>query len=120
MPLADNPYSADFFNNIAAVCVVLLFAKFVTHRSRTPGGRQTGVLVLHVVCVVAAAVGTVFALIATVRQSAAPGLTVTAWVSLGVAGLTLMFDVLWDDIRRHRSAAPAGAEARQPSDPAGG
>jgi hypothetical protein len=98
-------YSADFFNNVAAVSMVLIFAKFVTHRSRSGprSGRARRIAAgLHVVCVVAAVVSLVIALAATELQSDHMLLHVLAWVSLGIASAVLIGDVLWEDLNQPR------------------
>jgi undecaprenyl pyrophosphate phosphatase UppP len=83
----------DFFNNVAAVAVVLMFTKIVTHRSRTDKPTSTrNVAAYHVATVIATACAIVVALIATEVQSQAIGFHILAWLALGVAGLILIID----------------------------
>ena len=66
--MACPEFSPDFYNNVAAVAVVLMFAKVVTHRSRKAhhGPEWTSILAgFHIVAVLAAIVTVVVCLKAT-------------------------------------------------------
>ena len=94
-----DQFTADFFNNVAAVSIVLLFAKIVSHRTRRePARSNTAIKMLHAVCIVAAAVGLVVGLVATDIKSDSLALRVLAWVALAVAGLVLIVDLLAEDL----------------------
>jgi undecaprenyl pyrophosphate phosphatase UppP len=91
----------DFFNNVAAIAVVLMFTKIVTHQSRKgkPDSTRTGKSdsigkrgAFHATMVIAAAGAIVVALIATEVHSEATAFYILAWVMLGVAGLVLIID----------------------------
>lgn len=86
---------ADFFNNVAAIAVVLMFIKVVSHRSRE--SRAKGTLtpaVLHVIALASAAVAIIASLIATYRQSATYGLPFFAGGALLLTGVILLADII--------------------------
>lgn len=87
----------DFYNNIAAVAAVLMFAKFVTHRTRKgqKPGSERWLFGFHFIGVAAAAVAILVALSAT--ADGATDSRILEWVSLGLSGLILVVDVLVDD-----------------------
>jgi hypothetical protein len=97
----------DFFNNIAAIAVVLLFTKVVTHRLRRGQSKSPGSIAeaCHVVTVLAATGAVVVALIATGLPCDAVGLYISAGVTLGVAGLLLILD----ELGQMRSSSPIHA-----------
>lgn len=101
MPCPDP--GPDFFNNVAAVAVVLMFAKVVTHRSRKAdyASRWTIVLVgLHVLAVLSAVASVAFCLLATDgRSTTGADWRNAAWISLILAGGVLVFDVILDAVR---------------------
>ncbi len=102
-----DPSQPDFFNNVAAVAVVLMFAKVVTHRSRAhaharepsndaPSGRRA---FFHGLAVVAAVVAAGVAIWAT---AAPPDGRFWHWFaggSLLLAGAILLVEVFFDDVR---------------------
>ena len=69
--MCDSSFSADFFNNVAAVAVVLIFTKVLTHRSRKAknAANDTPLLSqLHVGAVVLAVVAVGISLLNTANQ----------------------------------------------------
>jgi hypothetical protein len=97
----------DFFASAAAICVVVLLTKFVTHRTRGDLANST-VLLVHGVCLALAALGLVAALIGTETESDWTFLHGLVWVgTLGSIGL-LLGDGLWSDLakRRRRTQSP--------------
>jgi uncharacterized membrane protein len=94
-------FMADFPNNVAAVAVVLLFAKLVTHRSRkvrAEGDSRVWILFgVHVIAVLAAATSVVLALAAVYERS--DELIDFAWSGAAIAGVILILDVLVEDRR---------------------
>jgi hypothetical protein len=86
----------DFYNNVAAIASVLMFAKLVTHRTRKARDRNEILLVsFHTAAVVASAGAIAVSLIATADGSA--DLRWLAWWLLGASGSILIVDVLVDD-----------------------
>ncbi len=99
----------DFFNNVAAVAVVLIFTKVVSQRLRHNAPESARrVAAYHVATVISATSAIVIALTATAIHSDAVWLSIAAGVSLGVAG----FMFICDEIRQtqHRSR-PTGADS---------
>lgn len=88
----------DFYNNVAAIAAVLMFAKLVTHRTRkaTKYGSERRLAVVHTIGVATSAGAIVVSLIAT-ASGAFTGLELCAWGLLGMSGLILVFDVLAAD-----------------------
>lgn len=90
-------FEPDFFNNVAAIAVVLVFTKIVIHRSpkaNTPGWTRL-LSVLHVVAVGSAAVAIVFCLRATdVANETDRGWRTTVWVGVAFAGVILLVDII--------------------------
>jgi hypothetical protein len=92
----------DFFDSAAAICVVVLFAKFVTHRHRRRGSAGWGVIALHVLCVALAAFGLVAALVGTESESDWARLHGFVWFgTLGSLAL-LLGDALLVDVAERR------------------
>jgi uncharacterized membrane protein YhaH (DUF805 family) len=88
----------EFYNNIAAVASVLLFAKLVTHRNRSGRAQRTENwwwALLHSIAVLAAACAIVLALLVTGYTSA--DLRHFALGLLLLSGAILIFDVLFED-----------------------
>jgi|SoimicMinimDraft_17_1059745.scaffolds.fasta_scaffold76948_1 hypothetical protein len=98
--MACPEFSPDFYNNVAAVAVVLMFAKVVTHRSRKAhhGPEWTSILAgFHIVAVLAAIVTVVVCLKATDSGSDTDHVwRNTAWVFLALTGGILAIDVIAD------------------------
>jgi hypothetical protein len=89
-------FQADFYNNVAAIAAVVLFAKVVSHRFRKVPREKLGALVLaviHGIAVLAAMLAIAVSLRATDVQSSADGYRLTAWGALGVAGVFLLIDL---------------------------
>jgi sugar phosphate isomerase/epimerase len=90
-------FHPDFFNNVAAIAVVLMFTKVVAHRwRRVERGRWLAAL--HGLAVVAAAAAVVVSLWATEACSQEQAFHWFAWVGLGAAGAALFVDILIDDV----------------------
>lgn len=92
----------SFFNNAAAVFVILIFAKSVSYRFHGDQRRLTQAF--HVVCVIASASGLAFALLTTQMQWNELWANLTVWGLLAVAGLIFVVDEIWQRGR------PSGAE----------
>jgi hypothetical protein len=98
--MCDSSFSADFFNNVAAVAVVLIFTKVLTHRSRKAknAANDTPLLSqLHVGAVVLAAVAVGISLWATGFCQTNTGMCIVAASALGLTGLLLIFDVVIEE-----------------------
>jgi hypothetical protein len=97
MSCASDTFQPDFFNNAAAIAVVLLFTKVVTHRSRKgpPSGWAEG---LHVIAVTGAAVAMGAALWATHEWRTYRVLDDAVWSGLAAAGIALSIDILCEDV----------------------
>jgi hypothetical protein len=93
--------SLDFFDGAAAICVVVLFAKFVTHRTRGGPANSPAVLV-HGLCLALAALGLVAALIGTETESDWVWLHLFVWVGTLGSIVLLLADGLWTDLAKHR------------------
>jgi hypothetical protein len=108
VPCPDPGPGPDFFNNVAAVAVVLMFAKVVSHRSRKArsGAVRTWVLAgFHVLAVIAATVTLFVCLKATEDPTTGTDWHNAAWTALGITGAILVIDVILDAIR-HASQTP--------------
>jgi steroid 5-alpha reductase family enzyme len=93
----EPQFQADFFNNVAAVAIVLIFAKVVAHRSRK-GESKTWRRLSHGAAVAAAALATVAALLATEAAKDYRVFHWLAWIGLGVAGTAFVVEILIDDV----------------------
>ena len=98
----------DFFNNVAAVASVLVFAKVVAHRSHD---RETRTLkpkpwraFFHGLGVFAAVVAVGVALAATEAQADDYLLHCLAWGGLAIAGLAFVCEIYADDVEPHLKA----------------
>ena len=82
----------DFFNDVVALCVVVMFAKFVSHGRGASRTRHPVWTVLHTLCLVFAAVG-----VFTARRGAEGGdpgvLYDWAWAGAAVSTGILVADV---------------------------
>jgi hypothetical protein len=102
----DTKFQADFFNNVAAVAMVLIFAKVVTHRSHVADPKSKrptprGALLRacwHTLGVSGAAVAVIAALWATEDGTDKCAFHYTAWVGLGVAGVVFLVEIVIDDV----------------------
>jgi hypothetical protein len=105
----EAQFQADFFNNVAAVAMVLLFAKVFTHRSRkkkpefeqpTPWRANLRAW-NHALAVLGAATAAAAALWATEDGSDNCLFHWFAWGGLLVAVAALVGEILVDDVRPH-------------------
>ena len=122
-----QPESApDFFNNVAAIAVVLMFTKVVTHRLRKFRRKEwtRALAILHAIAVVSAAVAVTASLIATDIDSVPNCLHIAAWAGLAVAGIILIADIIIDEFpdaetrrRRHQVARAANSRTKPRSRP---
>lgn len=104
--MSPPAFSPDFYNNVAAIAVVLIFTKVVSHGIRKVRGKPTGV-VLHAAVVGGAGVAAGAALIATFFGSHGWCVIILAWAGIVTAAVSLIFDmssrnVLTADRRRRR------------------
>lgn len=95
--------SVDFFAAVVALSSVMLFTKFVTHRTRDesqPVSRRLHCL--HVFCVLASGVAAGFALYGLEIDDADPPLWlhVVTYIAVAIAGLILVWDGLAGDKKR--------------------
>lgn len=98
-PPSSEPESdlRDFYNDVVALCTVVIFAKFVAHRRRANehGSKWT---ILHGACILFAAVGIVAALRGA--EGGKPGLWYDlAWIGASMSMGILVIDVLCFDLR---------------------
>jgi uncharacterized membrane protein YoaT (DUF817 family) len=99
----SNPsFQPDFFNNVAAVAIVLIFAKVVVHRMRqreSRAVRQSGRRNrIHVFAVLAASVAGGASLWATERQSDWCLFHWCAWIGLALASVIFVIEIIHDDV----------------------
>lgn len=97
MARTDDAFQPDFFNNITAVAVVLMFTKVVAHRMHD-GDRKRGSAVLHVIAVSAAAIAAGTSIVATERSSNWCILHLIVWLGLGTACALLLVEIVIDDV----------------------
>jgi len=112
--------SSDFFNNVAAIAVVLMFAKIASHGLRKARGKPGthALAALHGIAVVAALVAVTASLIATYKPTKANGLDVVAWWGVGIAAVALIMDIgieEFSDSRLRTRSRRVGAEGGEPS-----
>lgn len=99
MACSDQNFQADFFNNVAAVAVVLIFAKVVAHRMHE-GDRGRVSASFHVIAVFAAATAAAISIIGTERCSSWPTLHTVVGVALAAACVVLFLEIVIDDVGR--------------------
>jgi len=99
--MACSNFQPDFFNNVAAVAIVLIFAKVVAHR--TQEGRGTCRLRRHVIAVLTAALATFVALLATAVCNDSWPWQLLAGGFLVVAGVIFVGEIYFDDVEPHRA-----------------
>lgn len=99
--MAAPPYQSDFYNNVAAIAVVLMFTKVVGHGLRKgrakhphPGMLKT----LHIGVVVGAVIAATVALIATFQGSHWGFSHILAWAALGFTAFCLVSDILIEEL----------------------
>ena len=109
MSCPQPEFQADFFNNIAAVAMVLIFAKVFAHRSRntkpqngqpTPG-RANFRACCHGLAIAAAVVAVGAALWATEDGRDKCSFHWFAWGGLIVAGVVFVGEIFIDDVWPH-------------------
>jgi hypothetical protein len=119
MPTVQEEVSSDFFNNVATIAGVLMFAKVASHGLRKARGKPARTLVfaiLHGVAVVFAIIAITAALIATYRPSVASDADVFAWCGVVVAALALIIDIGIEEFydarcgKRSQQAKPEGGK----------
>lgn len=109
MPSTCESFSADYFNNIAAVAVVVIFAKSITYRSKSKaaevrqGKAILSPLVPHFAAQVCAAGAVVAALFATAQCFGPSWFQAVAAVLLSAAGVILAIDVVRGDVGHLKS-----------------
>jgi hypothetical protein len=99
--LHNNDFQPDFFNNIAAVAVVLMLTKVVMHRSRQVHWCRSLVvinLVVHAFAVLAAAAAIWVSLSATDVCNTHPEWHRYAWYALAFAAGAFLIDILIEDV----------------------
>jgi len=99
--MACKDFQPDFFNNVAAVAIVLILTKVVMHRSRRGyrGGLLSFVIVLvHVLTVLAAAGAIWISLWATDVCNMDLEWHKNAWYFLGAATALLLIDLMIEDV----------------------
>ena len=96
MACPDPQFQADFFNNVAAVAIVLVFAKVVAHRKH----KEPGVLraSMHGLAVLAAVAAAGIALWVTHTRVDGGGWHWLAGGTLVIAGLVFLGEILLDDV----------------------
>jgi peptidoglycan/LPS O-acetylase OafA/YrhL len=92
----------DLFNGVVAVSPVMLFAKFVTHRTRSTFDAKANRW--HEACVFASLGALLFAFIGVTCRGHPWWLAVLSALSLAIAILVLVFDALSDDGKRVEDA----------------
>ena len=98
MACSDQKFQADFFNNVAAVAIVLIFAKVIGHRRLEKSSPRRRFW--HGFAVVAASVAAGAAVLTTAYRPAGFLWHWIAGVSLLLAGIVFVVEVLHDDVRR--------------------
>jgi len=99
MSSSQSNFSPDFFNTAGAVFAVFIFAKFVSHRSRRArkpdkSSNWDGPGIFHAVCVIAASIGLVLAMLITELQWDSLWADILVWIALAIAGVILLWDVI--------------------------
>lgn len=93
-------FTPDFFNNVAAIAVVLIFTKFVTRRAHKARQQPKwpGVLPwLHIAAVSGAATAIGVSLWATDMHDTADWVRYVAWGGIATAGSFLIVDILIEE-----------------------
>ncbi len=102
MACPDQNFQADFFNNVAAIAVVLIFAKVYAHRSRHRGPHDAEPSAprarFHGLAVTAAAVAAAVALLATEDATDRCIYHLLAGGGLVISGIILVGEILHDDL----------------------
>ena len=101
-------FSPDFYNNVAAIAVVLIFTKIVSHGIRKVRGKPTGVALHAVVGRAGVAAGA--ALIATFFGSHGWCVIILAWAGIVTAAVSLIVDIVLEERSERRSLTTAGKD----------
>jgi len=101
--MASDTFSPDFYNDLAAVCVVVLFAKFMTHRGHPRTSRW--LWTLHALCLISSAGGVFIPLLAVYQQSSWYLLRDLSWACLAFSSLILIGVGLYEDFPKRRNGA---------------
>jgi hypothetical protein len=112
MGCANSDFQADFFNNIAAIAIVLLFAKVVTHRTRKGSSARGSLALLHRVSMIGAGLAIAVSLWATDTRRVEPGFHTAAWWFLAAAGVGLLADTLIEDLGGAFKGKKSNADAQ--------
>ena len=117
MSCPSSAFQPDFYNNAAAIAVVLLFTKVVANRLRK-GPPPWWTQGLHVIAVIGAAVAAGSALWATHECSTYRVLDYAVWGGLAAAGVALSIDIFCEDVSwiwlRRYAARQAVASTDEP------
>ncbi len=93
-------FTADFFNNVAAIAVVVMFTKVVTRRAykaRQQAKWPRLLAALHIVAVGGAVIAIGVSLWATDQHSTADWVRYVAWGGLGCAATFLIVDIVIEE-----------------------
>lgn len=112
--MSCTEFQPDFYNNIAAVGVVLLFAKVVTRRA-SQAKHGDWLAVVHAAAVVAAGMAAAVAIWATEHCTQTQVWHTLSWIGVIVAATALLVDVLVDE--RDARSRRRGSPDTQPRDP---
>jgi undecaprenyl pyrophosphate phosphatase UppP len=94
--------SADFFNDIITVAIVIVFAKFVTHHNRH-SPRTTSIYRWHALSVGLSVLAVVLGLVGVeLETDPHPSIHIVAAAAMAGGVVILLVDVLVDDWRRIR------------------
>lgn len=96
---SNSDFQPDFFNNVAGVAVVLMFAKVVVRRTKRTEIRARHDIA-HGVAIAAALTAVTASLWATEICALGGWFHLAAWLGVGIAGIALWFDIWRDDIRK--------------------
>jgi hypothetical protein len=95
--MCDSNLNADFFNNVAAVAVVLIFTKVVTNRARKAKRDTRWLARLHVGAVVSATAAVGLSLWATGSGQRSPCIAIAAAVALALTAALLIADIVIEE-----------------------
>lgn len=97
----QTAFTPDFYNNVAAIAVVLMFTKVVSHRTRKVDRTPNAIRWLaraHVLAVGAASAAVAISLAATDFKWTGVGIRVATWTALVMAGGLLIVDIVIDEL----------------------
>jgi hypothetical protein len=110
----SGDFTADFYNNVAAIAIVLMVTKVLSHRTRKVPRKPKAMRTLarvHVLAVAAAATAVAISLAATDFKLTGIGVRITAWTALGIAGGLLILDIVIDEMPHLRSTHETVADS---------